>query len=156
VSVTPSATTTYTLTCNGPGGTTSSTANVALAGCPVVLTPEQEEVVDLHIQFDFNKTEVKPQYAPNIDALGDFMKKYPCDVTLEGHTDNVGGMAYNQDLSQRRADAVKNYLVEKFGIDSNRIKTVGYGETKPIASNDTEAGRYQNRRVQARHAAIKK
>ena len=84
------------------------------------------------------------------------MKKYPCDVTLEGHTDNVGGMAYNQDLSQRRADAVKNYLVEKFGIDSNRIKTVGYGETKPIASNDTEAGRYQNRRVQARHAAIKK
>jgi OmpA-OmpF porin, OOP family len=164
MNVTPQADTAYTLTCTGPGGSTSSLVNVAVAApppppppsCPVVLTPEQEETVNLLIEFDSNKTVIKPQFYPNLDALGEFMKKYPCEVTVEGHTDNVGKKAYNQKLSQRRAEAVKKYIVDKFGIDPKMIKTVGYGETKPVDTNKTPEGRYHNRRVQAHHAAVKK
>jgi OOP family OmpA-OmpF porin len=124
--------------------------------CPVVLTPEQEETVNLLIEFDFNKAVIKPEFYPNINALGDFMKKYPsCEVNVEGHTDNIGTKKYNQKLSQRRAEAVKKYLVDKFGIDPKRITAVGYGETKPVATNKTPEGRYKNRRVQAHHLAVK-
>jgi len=71
------------------------------------------------------------------------------DVVIEGHTDNVGSAAYNQKLSQRRADSVRKYLIDNYNIDPDRIDAMGYGEEKPIASNDTEAGRSQNRRIQA-------
>ena len=78
------------------------------------------------------------------------MKDYPdLKVVIEGHTDSVGTKAYNKNLSQERADAVKNYMVEKNGIDSNRIATEGFGEEKPIADNATAEGRAQNRRVEA-------
>ena len=65
---------------------------------------------------------------------------------VEGNTDSVGGEAYNQKLSERRAEAVKDVLV-KSGIEGDRLSTVGYGETRPIAPNDTEEGRAKNRRV---------
>lgn len=156
--ITPVADTSYTLTCSGPGGGTStSTANVSVvAPASVVLNPDKEESVNLLVEFDTNKAVVKPEFYPNVDAVGDFMKKYPTvSMTVEGHTDNVGKNAYNQKLSQRRAQAVKKYIVDKFGIDAKRIKAVGYGETKPIDTNKTEEGRYHNRRVQASHAAAK-
>ena len=70
-------------------------------------------------------------------------------VEIEGHTDNVGSEQYNNNLSQKRADAVKNYLVEK-GIAESRLKSRGYGFTKPIADNSTEEGRAKNRRTQIR------
>jgi len=77
------------------------------------------------------------------------MQQYPdLNVTIEGHTDNVGKDAYNKKLSQRRADAVKAYLVKK-GIDANRLTAIGYGEEKPIADNATKAGKAENRRVEA-------
>jgi OOP family OmpA-OmpF porin len=77
------------------------------------------------------------------------MKDYPdLNVVIEGHTDSVGTAAYNKKLSQQRAEAVKKYMVEK-GIDANRLKAQGFGEVRPIASNDTEEGRQQNRRVEA-------
>ncbi|HLO25541.1 MAG TPA: OmpA family protein, partial [Geobacteraceae bacterium] len=124
MSIKPSADTAYTLACSGPGGTTSSTANVVVAPpCPVVLHPEKEETVNLLIEFDFNKSVIKPEFYPNVNAVGEFMQKYPTvDITVEGHTDSVGKQAYNQKLSQRRAEAVKKYIVDKFGIDARRAR----------------------------------
>jgi OOP family OmpA-OmpF porin len=78
------------------------------------------------------------------------MKDYPdLKVVIEGHTDSVGTSAYNKKLSQERAGAVKNYMVEKNGIDSSRITTEGFGKERPIADNATAEGRAQNRRVEA-------
>jgi OmpA-OmpF porin, OOP family len=169
--ITPSTDTAYTLTCSGPGGSTSSTANVAVVSppppvapaqapvpvpAPVVLSPEKEETVNLLIEFDTNKAVIKPEFYPNVNAVGEFLQKYPTvDITVEGHTDSVGSKAYNQKLSQRRSEAVKKFIVDKFGINAKRIKAVGYGETKPVASNKTAEGRYKNRRVQAYHAAAR-
>jgi type IX secretion system PorP/SprF family membrane protein len=82
-----------------------------------------------------------------LDELVDIMKKYPTiNVNIEGHTDNVGGEAYNQKLSEQRVAAVKAYLVNK-GINSDRLRTKAYGETKPVDTNDTAEGRQKNRRV---------
>ena len=78
------------------------------------------------------------------------MKEYPdTNAIIEGHTDNVGKEAANIKLSQRRADSIKAYLVKKFGIDSSRLKAVGYGPNEPITSNATKEGRQKNRRVKA-------
>ena len=78
------------------------------------------------------------------------MRRYPrANVELEGHTDNMGSDAYNMNLSRRRVESVKKYLVDKFNISASRISTVGYGESKPVSSNDTAAGRQRNRRVVA-------
>jgi OOP family OmpA-OmpF porin len=151
------ANTTYLLNCSGPEGATSSTANVTVAApSPVVLSPEKEETVNLLIEFDFDKSVVKPEFYSNVNAVGEFLQNYPtATITVEGHTDNVGKNAYNQKLSERRAKAVKKYIVDKFGIDAKRIKAIGYGESKPVDTNETAEGRYHNRRVQAYHAAVK-
>jgi OmpA-OmpF porin, OOP family len=69
-------------------------------------------------------------------------------LVIEGHTDSVGKAAYNLDLSKKRAESVKTYLVQKGGIDGARLTTQGFGDTKPIAKNDTDVGRAQNRRVE--------
>jgi outer membrane protein OmpA-like peptidoglycan-associated protein len=75
-------------------------------------------------------------------------KEYPrANFTIEGHTDSVGSKATNQKLSERRANAVRDYLIAN-GIDANRLTAAGYGEDKPIASNATRAGRAENRRVE--------
>ena len=162
--ITPTADTAYTLNCSGPGGATTSVVNLSvivppppapIKPSPVVFRPEKEETVNLLIEFDFNKSMVKPEFYSNINAVGEFMQKYPtAEITIEGHTDSVGKKVYNQKLSQRRGEAVKKYIVNKFSIDAKRIKTVGYGETRPIDTNKTAEGRYYNRRVQAHHAAV--
>ncbi len=106
--------------------------------------------VTLNVEFDFDKSVVKKSYHEEIGKLAEVMKKYPdLKITLEGHTDNVGGSAYNEQLSQRRADAVKKYLAEKFGIEASRLSAKGYGLNRPIASNATKEGRQKNRRVEA-------
>lgn len=103
----------------------------------------------LNVEFDFDKSTIKKGYYQDIDNLAQVMKDYPdINVVIEGHTDSVGTAAYNKKLSQRRAEAVKKYMVEK-GIDVNRLKAQGFGEEKPIASNETKEGRRQNRRVEA-------
>ncbi|MHB8138869.1 MAG: OmpA family protein [Smithellaceae bacterium] len=104
----------------------------------------------LDVKFDFDKSVIKKGYYGDIDNLVSVMKQYPeLAVALEGHTDWIGSDAYNKSLSQRRADAVKLYMVEKGGIDPNRLKAIGYGEERPIADNKTDAGRAQNRRTEA-------
>jgi OOP family OmpA-OmpF porin len=104
----------------------------------------------LNVEFDFDKSTIKKGYYDDIDSLVKVMKEYPdLNVVIEGHTDSVGTDAYNKKLSQRRAESVKKYMVEKGGIDANRLKAQGFGEEKPIASNKTKEGRQQNRRVEA-------
>ena len=103
----------------------------------------------LNVKFDFDKSTIKKGYYKDIDDLVKVMKDYPdLNVVIEGHTDSVGTAAYNKKLSQERAEAVKQYMVEK-GIDANRLKAQGFGEERPIASNDTEEARQKNRRVEA-------
>lgn len=100
--------------------------------------------------FDFDKTAIKPDGAKILDRLVEFLNQNPeKKVDLEGHTDWIGTEKYNQGLSERRAASVRNYVVKK-GIDSKRIVTRGFGETKPIADNKTRDGRAKNRRVEAK------
>ena len=100
------------------------------------------------ILFESGKATLMPGATDTIDKLVKFLKEYPNrNVLIEGHTDNIGGETYNLGLSQRRANAVKNLLTSK-GISEARITANGYGESRPIASNKTAAGRQQNRRVE--------
>jgi len=98
--------------------------------------------------FDFDKAIVKPEFYPLLDHIAQIMRDNPTmTVQLEGNTDSVGTEKYNMGLSMRRANAIKKALVEKNGIAPERLKTVGYGEENPIATNATAEGRALNRRV---------
>ncbi|MCK9798884.1 porin [Pseudomonas chlororaphis] len=118
---------------------------------PAPEAPVAEVVrVELDVKFDFDKSVVKPNSYADIKNLADFMNQYPQTTTVvEGHTDSVGPDAYNQKLSERRASAVKQVLVNQYGVGANRVQSVGYGESRPVADNATEAGRAVNRRVEA-------
>jgi len=111
--------------------------------------PIKEKVtIDLMVQFDLDKSNIKPEYHDNIKKLADFMKKYPETIAdIEGHTCDIATPAYNLKLSWRRAESVKAYLMKNFGIEASRLETHGYGLTKPIADNSTRQGRIKNRRV---------
>lgn len=100
------------------------------------------------VTFGFDKSDVQPQFYPVLDNVASTLQQYNQTVVeVAGHTDSVGNDGYNQQLSQRRADAVAGYLNSR-GIMRDRMITVGAGETRPVASNDTEAGRASNRRVE--------
>ncbi len=126
-------------------------ANPASATVPVrapVVVEQQIPTLRLNILFDHDKSVIKPMYLAEIDRAAAFLAQYPgAEIAIEGHTDSTGDASYNERLSQRRADAVKNALVSRHGIMASRIYTYGYGEARPIASNDTAAGRAENRRV---------
>lgn len=123
---------------------TPEIAKVDEKGCPYMA------VIRLTVQFDYKKAIVKPEFYDNIKKLGDFMKNHPkLTATIEGHTDNIASAKYNLELSRRRAEAVRNILIQRENIDPKRLSIVGYGFSKPIASNDTDEGRALNRRVQA-------
>ena len=122
-------------------------------GCPVPI-PEKVSIT-LLVEFDFDKAVVKPQYHGDIEKVANFLKAYPKTTgELEGHTDSIGTEEYNMKLSMRRAASVKKYLVEHFNIDGSRLSTVGYGESKPVATNKTAEGRQKNRRVVANIVTI--
>ncbi|MDA8165173.1 MAG: OmpA family protein [Desulfobacteraceae bacterium] len=109
---------------------------------------KKEVCVYLDVFFDFDRAEVKPRHADDLKKVADFMKQNPdLKATIKGYTDYVGTEEYNQKLSERRAEAVKNYLVSNYGIDPGRISTVGYGKTHPLATNETAFGRQLNRRA---------
>ncbi|HEX8832194.1 MAG TPA: OmpA family protein [Longimicrobium sp.] len=100
------------------------------------------------ILFPFNSTEILPAGRSNLAQLAQSLQRYPeTTVLIVGHTDNVGSDAYNMGLSQNRAQSAANYLAAQ-GIARNRVRIEGRGESEPIASNETEAGRGQNRRVE--------
>jgi len=133
---------------------------VGTDGCALIIVSAEKKAVAaerycskpavLAINFDFNKTDIKPRYHDELKTLGDFLTYFPNSKgEIAGHADSIGTKAYNMKLSQGRADSVKQYIVEKFGIDAARISTKGYGESKPISSNKTKAGRAKNRRIVA-------
>ena len=100
------------------------------------------------ITFGFDSSALQPQFRPVLDDLAMTLNEYnQTIIEVAGHTDSVGDAAYNQNLSEERAASVANYLASR-GVMRDRMITVGAGETRPIASNDTEAGRAQNRRVE--------
>lgn len=102
-----------------------------------------------NIEFAFNSDKLTSASNATLDQIATLLNENPTwgTVKIAGNTDNIGSKAYNQKLSEKRAAAVKKYLVSK-GVSASALSTVGYGETKPIASNDTAAGRQQNRRVE--------
>ena len=108
--------------------------------------PENASIT-LNVQFDTGKANIKPKYHNDIKRIADAMSKYTStSVVIEGHTDNIGKEVANVKLSYLRAANIKAYLVQKFGIDSSRIRVIGYDYQKPIASNKTAQGRQANRR----------
>jgi OOP family OmpA-OmpF porin len=101
-----------------------------------------------NLHFDLDKSEIKPESYPVLDEAVKVLKENPgLRVEIEGHTDSQGSAAYNQGLSERRADAVMRYMTGK-GIDSSRLSTKGFGLTRPVADNATAEGRALNRRVE--------
>jgi OmpA-OmpF porin, OOP family len=101
------------------------------------------------ILFDFNKADVKPESDPTLTQIAQLLKTSPAmKLLVVGHTDNVGGFAFNMDLSQRRAAAVVAALTMRFGIAKDRLTPVGVSFASPIASNQDDAGRGRNRRVE--------
>jgi len=174
--VSPDASTTYKLACKGAGGTAESSTLVNViqppadsdrdgvidpldkcpntplgtkvdeVGCPIV----ECKSAKVDINFATNKYEILPPHAAELEIVFAKLNKFPkATALIEGHTDNVGNDAANQKLSERRAQAVKNYLVEKMGIAADRLSAKGFGETKPVDSNKTAEGRSKNRRVES-------
>jgi outer membrane protein OmpA-like peptidoglycan-associated protein len=117
-------------------------------GCPLAAAPAPKKLVLQGVNFDNDKATLLPEAEATLNEAAASLKEWgTVKVEVAGHTDSVASNAYNQELSQRRANAVRNYLISK-GIDANRLTAKGYGETMPIADNETEKGRYMNRRVE--------
>jgi OmpA-OmpF porin, OOP family len=113
----------------------------------VVVTPEKLELTR-NIHFEFNKATIRPESFPILNDVASVLKDNPqLNILIEGHTDGVGSVEYNQKLSDRRAQSVKAYLVSK-GVAASRLATKGQGKLQPIASNETAVGRALNRRVE--------
>ncbi|WP_303723066.1 OmpA family protein [Malonomonas rubra] len=111
-------------------------------GCTLKLT--------LHINFDVDKADIKPEFSGELDKAAAYIKRYSeiPYMLIAGHTDSQGSEAYNQKLSVRRAMAVRDYLINNYDVSEKKLVVRGYGELRPATSNDTAAGRYQNRRVE--------
>jgi OOP family OmpA-OmpF porin len=127
---------------------TDEGARVDDHGCYIELT--ETITLDLNLEFDSNSATLRPDHYQLIDPVVQFLILYPtARAVIEGHTDSVGSAEYNQDLSERRADAVEAYLVVRGGIDPDRLDAIGFGESQPVANNATTSGRQRNRRVTA-------
>ena len=115
---------------------------------PPVLKPDT--TVNLLIEFENDSATIREQFTERLLDVVEYMRKNPyARIQIQGHTDDNGSVKYNMRLSQNRADAVKNTLVESFGIKSDRIEAKGFGPKKPVADNNTRDGRQKNRRVEA-------
>jgi OOP family OmpA-OmpF porin len=164
--ITPTADTSYTLTCTGEGGKTTSAAAVAVtippppkpAPAPVAMSAQKaaaakrfcDKPAVLAVEFDTNKADIKPKYRADLEKLAEFLTEFPnAKGEISGHTDNVGGKAFNLKLSQRRADSVTKYMQKNFSIAPERLTAKGFGFAKPVASNKTKAGKAKNRRIEA-------
>jgi peptidoglycan-associated lipoprotein len=150
--VTPSDTTTYTITATGPGGSTSATATVSVNAPPPPPPPAQPDYDKIFLQevrdayFDFNKADIRPDARAALSKTADLLKNYPqFKVTIEGHCDERGSTEYNLGLGDRRANAVRQYLVS-LGISADRMSTVSYGKEKPFCMEHNEDCWQSNRR----------
>jgi outer membrane protein OmpA-like peptidoglycan-associated protein len=124
-----------------------------LAGTGVSVTRQGENIVlnmPGNITFQTGSADLNSSFYKVLDGVGLVVEEYDKTlIVVEGHTDNVGTDANNQSLSERRASSVGQYLISK-GVNGQRVMTAGFGEARPIASNDSDAGRSQNRRVEVR------
>ncbi|WP_201556458.1 OmpA family protein [Psychrobacter sp. 72-O-c] len=123
-----------------------------MAGSGVTVTPNANGNIDLvmpaNITFSFDDATLSSGFKPTLDKLAATMSEYNQNsITIAGHTDSKGSASYNQGLSRDRAYAVANYLSAR-GVPSSRINVVAYGESRPVADNNTDYGRQQNRRVE--------
>jgi OmpA-OmpF porin, OOP family len=169
ITVSPASTTSYTAKVSGSEGSGSCSATVTVMEpppppvCPPPPicqspTPPAARVIDrltIHVNFDFDKSDITKADAAELKKAIDFLWKYPgAKVKVEGHTDSKGTEEYNQKLSERRAEAVKQYLIKEGAVGKTMISATGYGELRPIAPNKTKngkddpAGRAENRRVE--------
>jgi OmpA-OmpF porin, OOP family len=115
---------------------------------PPAYVPVPEKIVINGVNFDFDKSTLKPVARDILDhAVTVIQPSASSRFRISGHTDSVGSDAYNQGLSERRAKSVGDYLVEH-GVQAQRLDAVGYGESRPVATNDTVEGRAKNRRVE--------
>ncbi|MDX1386516.1 MAG: OmpA family protein [bacterium] len=128
--------------------------NWAPAPCPACAAPPEVEArkitIDSRIHFAFDRAVIRPQSYPILNDVAAIIKANQSQiktVMIEGNTDSIGSDAYNMKLSERRANSVRNYLIKK-GVPANMLDTVGFGETRPIATNTTAEGRAKNRRVE--------
>lgn len=114
----------------------------------VVLTPSSIQIAD-KVQFEFNSAELKPVSFGLLDEVAKIMKENEqiAELQVEGHTDTTGKLSRNRELSQQRAESVRNYLVKQ-GVAKKRLVAKGFGPDKPISSNDTPEGQEANRRVE--------
>jgi outer membrane protein OmpA-like peptidoglycan-associated protein len=117
-------------------------------GCPLVIVTEKEIRINEQVKFKFNSAEILPESGGILGEVKKVFDEHPeiKKVRVEGHTDNVGKPAYNKALSQRRAASVMKWLTDH-GIDKKRLISEGFGQSEPIDTNDTDAGRANNRRV---------
>jgi peptidoglycan-associated lipoprotein len=152
--VTPTESTTYVATANGPGGTTTATARVTVTGGAVAppTTGQPAGISELFEQnvrdafFDFNKADIRPDARDALTKDAEFLRSYSTvHITIEGHCDERGSTEYNLGLGQRRAQASKNYLVS-LGISADRIDTVSWGKERPFCTESNEDCWQQNRR----------
>jgi OmpA-OmpF porin, OOP family len=115
-------------------------------GCDKILTEAINK--QLSVTFDSGKTVVKSEYKAEIAEVAALLKQYPgTKAEIQGHTDASGKKASNDQLSQARADAVKDVLVKEMGVDASRVTAKGYGSSQPVADNTTAEGKTKNRRV---------
>jgi len=135
---------------------TPAEARVDLEGCPIEVREKETQLLETgllrleDVHFDTGKAMLRPESLPVLDEVGEILVDWPqLRIEIGGHTDSSGSAAFNRDLSQRRAQAVLEYLQSKFpGIAAGQYTTAGYGEDQPLADNKTRAGRAQNRRVE--------
>lgn len=134
---------------------TPATDKVDRYGC--TLFTDETSRMNLLVNFDNNKAVVKPQYLPEIEKMADFLIAYP-DVSLviEGHTSKIGSNAYNKKISQQRADAIVNMLINQFDIASSRLSAVGYGEERLLTLSEDRVAASKNRRIEAKVEVTKK
>ena len=121
-------------------------------GCPdtekKLVVAEKKIELREQVQFETGKARILPESYPILIEVADVLKeRSSLVIRIEGHTDNVGGTESNQELSEKRALSVRQFLIEN-GINEDRLVAVGFGDTNPIDDNETEYGRYQNRRVE--------
>ena len=141
--VCPTSTTRYTITANGPGGTRSDSTTVN-----VTEKPKPTETLTIHVNFDTNKSVIKKSDQAELDKLEAFVRKYKaCRFEVNGYTDSTGPDAFNQTLSEKRADAVKTYIISKGGA-GDKVTAAGHGESNPVGDNKTAKGRAENRRAE--------
>ena len=153
--VTPSDSTTYTLTAKGAGGTQTATARVTVNAPPPPPPPPQPSVSEEQlfaqnvkdIYFDYDKADVRSDQQSIIQGDASFLQQHPdISVTIEGHCDERGSTEYNLALGDNRASSVKNALVAA-GVSADRVKTISYGKEKPFCTEHNEACWQQNRRA---------